>query len=278
MAAAVPESGEHPPEDEPMTFLEHLGELRTRLIRALLGCIPGIVIAWMYKEQLLELLVQPLTKAWLRLGLGKPTIHFANPVDPFVAYMKIAGTVGLLLASPWVFWQAWAFIAPGLYKREQMYAIPFVLASTVFFAGGAMFGYLVVFPMGFETFLSMAGTLPSGVVNVQPTIMINEYLGFATQMLLAFGTVFEVPVVVTFLALVGVVNWKQLLSFGRWWVLISSILAAFLTPPEVTSQLMMMIPLVALYFVSVGIAYFVGPKPEPDAEPESEVPATDEGA
>lgn len=276
MAAAAPESGEHPPEDEPMTFLEHLGELRTRLIRALLGCLPGMVIAWEYKERLLELLVQPLTTAWLQLGLGKPTIHFANPVDPFIAYMKIAATVGLLIASPWVFWQAWAFIAPGLYKREQMYGIWFALASSVCFAGGAYFGYMVVFPMGFETFLSMAGTLPSGVVKVEPTIMIDEYLGFATQMLLAFGTVFEVPVVVTFLAIAGLVNWKQLLNFGRWWILIASILAAILTPPDVGSQMMMMIPLVALYFLSVGIAYFVGPKPEPAPEPEA--PATEEDA
>jgi len=175
-----------------------------------------------------------------------------------------------------VFWQVWAFIAPGLYRRERLYAIPSVLASTLCFAGGAYFGYMVVFPMGFETFLSMAGTLPSGIVNVQPTIMIDEYLGFATQMLLAFGTVFEVPVVVSFLAIAGLVNWKQLLSFGRWWVLIASILAAILTPPDVGSQMMMMIPLVGLYFLSVGIAYFVGPKVEPAAEPE--VPATDEGA
>jgi sec-independent protein translocase protein TatC len=273
MDAVEAQSVEHPAEDTPMTFLEHLGELRTRLIRALLGCIPGMIVAWEYKERLLELLLEPLVKAWLQLGLGQPAIHFSNPVDMFVAYMKIAATVGLLIASPWVFWQVWGFIAPGLYRRERLYAIPFVLASTICFAGGAYFGYMVVFPMGFETFLGMAGALPSGVVKVQPTLMINEYLGFATQMLIAFGTVFEVPVVVSFLALVGMVNWKQLLSFGRWWVVIASVLAAILTPPDVGSQMMMMVPLVALYFVSVGIAYFIGPKP-----PEPEPAVTDEDA
>jgi sec-independent protein translocase protein TatC len=192
--------------------------------------------------------------------LGEPTVHFANPVDPFVAYMKIAVVCGFLIASPWVFYQIWAFIAPGLYRKERVYALPFVLASTVFFAGGAFFGYRVVFPLGFETLLGMSGMLPSATMRVQPTIMLDEYMTFATHMLLAFGVVFEVPVIVTFLALVGIVNWRQLLAFGRWWVVIASIVAAVLTPPDVGSQMMMMVPLVVLYFLSVLLAYFFGPK------------------
>jgi sec-independent protein translocase protein TatC len=255
---------EAPPEDVPMTVLEHLGELRSRLIKALLGMIPGSWLAWEYKEYLLDWLLKPLRTAWVQLGLGKPTIHFSNPVDLFVSYMKISITVGLLASSPWVFYQIWAFVAPGLYKKERIYAIPFVFASTVFFAGGAFFGYQVVFPLGFETLLGLSGMLPSSEMTVQPTIMLTEYMGFATRMLLAFGTVFEVPVVVTFLAMIGVVNWKQLLKFGRWWVVIASIIAAVLTPPDVGSQLMMLVPLVVLYFMSVGLAYFFGPKVEPD--------------
>jgi sec-independent protein translocase protein TatC len=252
-------------DDMPMTVLEHLGELRSRIIKALLGTLPGMWLAWEYKEYLLDFLTAPMTVAWKKLGLGEPTIHFANPMDPFVAYMKISIICGLLIASPWVFYQLWAFIAPGLYKREKLYAIPFVLASTVFFLGGALFGYLVVFPMGFETLLGLSGVLPNSAMRVQPTIMLTEYLDFATRMLLAFGVVFEIPVIVTFLSLVGLVNWKQLLSFGRWWVVIASVIAAVLTPPDVGSQLMMLVPLVVLYFLSVGIAYFLGPKP-PDAE------------
>ncbi|HET6336313.1 MAG TPA: twin-arginine translocase subunit TatC [Polyangiales bacterium] len=261
---------EAPPEDVPMTVLEHLGELRSRLIKALLGMIPGAWIAWEYKEYLLDYLLQPLSLAWKHLGLGEPTIHFANPVDLFVSYMKISITVGLLASSPWVFWQIWAFIAPGLYKKERRYAIPFVIASTVFFAGGAFFGYEVVFPVGFEQLLGMSGMLPSSTMRVQPTIMLTEYMGFATRMLLAFGVVFEVPVVVTFLAMVGIVNWKQLLKFGRWWVVIASIIAAVLTPPDVGSQLMMLVPLVVLYFMSVGLAYLFGPKVEPEPKADDE--------
>ncbi|MCG8556074.1 MAG: twin-arginine translocase subunit TatC [Proteobacteria bacterium] len=250
-----------PEDDVQMGVFEHLGELRMRLIRAMLGVVPSAGIAWFFKERLLEILIDPLRAAWLRLGLGEPTIHFANVIDPLVAYLKIAVVVGLLIASPWVFWQLWAFVSPGLYLREKRLAAPFVAASTVCFGGGAFFGYLVVFPMGFETFLGFAGMLPSQGVRIQPTIMITEYLTFSTRMLLAFGVVFEIPVVVSFLALAHIVNWRQLLHFGRWWVVLSAVLSALLTPPDVGSQLLMIAPLNLLYFGSVGLAYLLGPKP-----------------
>jgi sec-independent protein translocase protein TatC len=259
-------------QDLPMTIWEHIGELRTRLLRCLIALLPATVVAWELKEQLLSFLVQPLTKAWKALGLGEPTLHFANPVDPFIAYMHIAISVGLIFASPYLFYQAWSVVAPGLYAREKKYAIPFVLASTIFFAGGAFFGYAVVFPLGFETLLSLGGMLPTGDLRVQPTIMITEYLSFATRMLLAFGLVFEVPVVISFLALAGVVNWKQLLSFGRWWVVIAAVIAAVLTPPDVGSMSMMLVPLVVLYYVAVGLAFLLGPKveKEPDEPADAE--------
>jgi sec-independent protein translocase protein TatC len=271
---AKPELGAESSEDEPMTVFEHLGELRTRLVRSVLGIIPCIALAWELREQLLSFLVAPLSQAWLKLHLGEPTLHFSNPVDLFVAYVKIAMIVGLIFASPWIAYQMWGFVAPGLYSREKLYAIPFAMASAVFFAGGAFFGYSTVFPFGFQSLLGMAGMLPSHIIRVQPTIMIDEYLGFATGMLLAFGVVFEVPVVLTFMAFAGVVNWKQLLKFSRYWILIASILAAVLTPsPDVGSMLMMMGPLILLYYLSVAIAYFIGPKveaeidePDPDAK------------
>lgn len=255
-----------PEDDVQMSFFDHLDELRRRLIRAAWGLLPGVALAWVFKEQLLDLLVHPLVLAWRKLGLGAPELHFANPVDPFMAYMKIALVVGILAASPWIFWQFWGFISPGLYSREKRLALPFVISSTVFFAGGAVFGYLVVFPLGFETFLSFAGMLPSRELKVTPTIMIGEYLDFSTQLLLAFGVVFEVPVIITFLALAGIVDWKQLLKFSRWWIVASSVIAALLTPPDVGSQLLMFVPLVVLYFISVGIAFVVGkkrPAPKP---------------
>jgi sec-independent protein translocase protein TatC len=268
LAKLPAESG--PPEDEPMTVWEHLRELRKRLVLSILGAIPGMMIAWEVREKLLDFLVAPLTKSWLKLNMGEPTLHFANPIDLFMAYMQIAIVGGLLFASPWIFYQIWAFIAPGLYAREKVYAIPFALASALFFAGGAFFGYAVMFPVGFESLLGLAGMLPSHL-RVQPTIMIDEYMTFATRMLLAFGVVFEVPVVVSFLALAGLVNWKQLLNFGRYWILLASVIAAVLTPPDVGSMMMMLGPLLVLYYLSVGVAYLIGPKVEaPEAEPETQ--------
>ena len=249
-----------PEDDVEMGFFDHLGELRMRLVRALLGVVPGMAIGWLYKEELLDILTAPLITAWHQLGLGEPQLHFANPIDPFVGYLKLAAVAGLLISSPWVFYQLWAFISPGLYRREKALAIPFVLASTLFFAGGAVFGYLVVFPMAFETLLDFAGLLPSESLRIEPTIMFTEYLGFATRMLLAFGVTFEVPVIVTFLSLAGVVNWRQLLRFARWWLLISGFVAALLTPPDVGSQMMMLVPLNVLYWVSIGLAWAFGPK------------------
>jgi sec-independent protein translocase protein TatC len=266
------EAGEDPAEDDlPMTIWEHLRELRTRLIRSVLALIPTSMIAWEYKEQLLSFLVQPLIKAWVALGLGEPTLHFANPVDPFMAYMQIAVVVGFIGASPWIFYQLWMFIAPGLYQREKIYALPFVLASTIFFAGGSFFGYAVVFPLGFQTLLSLGGMLPTGDLRVQPTIMITEYLEFATRMLLAFGIVFEVPVVISFLALAGIVNWKQLIGFGRWWIVIAAVIAGILTPStDIGSQMMMLVPLIVLYYLGVLVAFLIGPKPEKEEEEPSE--------
>ena len=249
-----------PEDDVQMGFFQHLSELRRRLVRALLGVLVGTAVGWGFKEEILDFLLAPMILAWHQLGLGEPKIHFANPIDPFVAYLKIAIVGGILVAAPWIFWQVWGFIAPGLYRRERYLAIPFVFFSTVCFVGGAAFGYGVVFPLGFETFLGFAGSLPGGEVSLQPTIMIGEYLSFSTRLLFAFGIVFEVPVVITFLAAAGIVNWRQLLSFSRWWILVAAVLAAMLTPPDVASQMMMLVPLVVLYFLSVGIAFLIGEK------------------
>jgi sec-independent protein translocase protein TatC len=255
-----------PEDDVEMTFLEHLAELRTRLLRALVGVVPGTILAWFLKEEILDLLTRPLVQAWHRIGLGDPQLHFANPIDPFVAYLKIAVVCGFIFGSPWAFWQIWLFVAPGLYRREKRLVLPFVLASTLFFVGGSFFGYAFVFPLAFETFLSFAGLLPSSDLRIAPTLMMSEYLDFSTRMLIAFGITFEVPVIVSFLAFAGIVNWKQLLRFGRWWLVIASIVAAILTPPDVGSQLMMLVPLVALYFLSILLAWMIGPRPQEEPE------------
>ena len=178
-------------------------------------------------------------------------------MDMIVIYLKNSVIAGLILASPWVFWQIWGFIAPGLYRRERRMAVPFVLASTLCFVGGVVFGYVVVFPEAFRTFLEYAQQLPNDEVQIVPTVMITEYTTFIAELLLGFGVVFEVPVVVSFLAAVEIVNWRGLLNFGRWWVVVASVIAAILTPPDVVSQLMMLVPLVVLYYLAVVVAYLI---------------------
>ena len=245
-----------PEDDVEMGFFEHLGELRTRLVRAVWGVVPCVGVAWAFKEKLLELILDPLLFAYRKNGI-EPEIHFQSLLDPFVAYLKIAIIAGVLAASPWIFWQLWGFLAPGLYRREKLLAIPFVLASTLFFAGGALFGYFIVFPFGFQTFLEFAGPLPSGELRLTPTIMIDAQISLSVRMLLAFGVVFEVPVIVSAISALGLVSWRGLLKFGRWWVIIATVIAAVLTPPDVASQMMMLIPLIVLYFLSVGVAFLI---------------------
>ena len=265
LAPAAAEQG--PPEDVPMTVLEHLGELRSRLIKSLLGTFPAIMIAWEFKEKLLDFLLRPFSVAYRRLGLGdKAVMNYSNPPEMFTTYMKISIVCGFMIASPWVFYQVWAFIAPGLYKKERLYAIPFVLASTLFFSGGAFFAYGALMPQMYETLLGMGGQIEGSSLLIQPMMLITENMAFATQVLLAFGVVFEVPVVVTFLALAGIVNWRQLLAFGRWWVVIASVISAVLTPtPDAGSMLLMLVPLVVLYYFSVVLAYVFGPKADAEA-------------
>ncbi len=272
MSASKPGPAKDPnagPEDDvEMGFFEHLAELRSRILKALAAIVPCGFVAWAYVDEILGYLLQPLTHAYEALGL--PTeVHFANPVDPFVAKLKVAAISGVLLAAPWVFWQLWAFIAPGLYRKERFLAVPFVFFSTLCFSGGACFGYFVVFPPAFQTLLEFGGGLPTGMV-LTPTLMVSDVLDFVTRMLLAFGAVFELPVVITFLAAADIVTWRQLLAFGRWWIVVASIIAAILTPPDVGSQMMMLVPLIVLYFLSVGIAFVI--------QLRRKKPATAEGA
>jgi sec-independent protein translocase protein TatC len=255
-----------PEDDVEMTFIDHLRELRKYVVRALWGFLPGIAVAWMYREEILEFLTLPYVHAYRELEIGDPQLHFSNPADLFVAYMMIAVVCGGIIGSPWAFAQIWAFIAPGLYRKEKQLALPFVLLSTIFFVGGAFFGYAFVLPPAFSALFSFAGQLPGFDLRLQPTIMVNEYLDFSLRMLLALGITFEVPIVIGFISYAGLVNWKQLVAFSRWWVVISAVLAAILTPSgDAGTMLLVLGPLVVLYYIGILFAYLFGPKPPPAA-------------
>lgn len=251
-----------PEDDVEMTFFEHLAELRTRLIRALLAMLPGVVLGWYFREELMATILRPYLSATKKMGMP-PELVFTDPTDAFFWYLIVALIAALIFALPVIFWQIWGFISPGLYRREKRMALPFVFASTGLFATGIYFCYSVVLEPTFMLFFSFAGEVGDSGVAFESLTAIDRYLALATRLLVAFGVTFEVPVVVTFLALAGLVNWKQLIKFGRWWLLISSIVAAVLTPPDAATMLFMMVPLNALYWVAVLLAAIVGPKPPP---------------
>jgi sec-independent protein translocase protein TatC len=254
------------PEDDldegAMTFWEHLDELRKRLVYSVVAFIVCCIVAWEVREHLLAFLVKPFAESWAAQGLpGKPTLHFGAPGAAFTAYLRLSLLGGICLAAPVIFYQLWSFIAPGLYAREKRFVIPFVVLSTLLFVGGGLFGWRTAFPITFDYFLSLSGSVGGQGLTVTPTIMMGDYIEFVSHMLIAFGVIFELPLVILFLSIAGVVNYLTLIRFGRWFVLIAVIAAGLFTPPEVTSQLLMAVPLIVLYFLSIGLAYLFGKKP-----------------
>jgi sec-independent protein translocase protein TatC len=247
---------------KPMTFWEHLEELRKRLIWSVLAFFVGCALGWEVHEQLLDVLTQPFTRAWTEQNLGgTPALHFASPSAAFVGYFRISMIGGAAVAAPFIFYQLWSFVAPGLYAREKRYIIPFVGLSTILFIGGGYFGWRVAFPISFNYFLSLSGPVGSGGVTITPTVMMAEYIDFCSQMLLGFGLVFELPMLLLFLSIAGIINHLHLIQYGRYFILVAFIIAAILTPPDVPDLLAMAIPMCLLYTVSIGLVYIFGKAP-----------------
>ncbi len=233
-----------------MPFLAHLAELRTRLIRAALALGCGTLAAFFVAEPIYAWLAQPLLDA---LPAEARTLHFLNPVEPFLVYLKVAVLVGAFAASPLILYQLWRFIAPGLYPRERKVVIPFVTFGTLFFVGGGAFCHYVVLPVGLETLMNVGFT--SNYLPLEAQITMAEYFSLATKLILAFGIAFELPVVVLFLSWVGLIDHRTLLRHWRGALVGAFVIAAILTPPDVATQLMLAGPLMILYALSVGIAF-----------------------
>lgn len=251
-----------PEEDSPMTFWEHLDELRKRITYSVVALVGAVFVAWEVREPVMDALTKPFIDAWREQHIkGDPNLNFSAPGSGFAANLQVSLIIGLAIAAPVIFYQLWAFVAPGLYAREKKFVIPFVTLSTLLFVGGGYFGWLTAFPIAFNYFLGFSGSLGTHGLQIQPTIMLDNYLDFVLQMLLAFGIIFELPLFILFLSIAGIVNYLTLIKFGRWFILIAVILAGVLTPPDVTSQLIMAVPLIVLYFVSIGLAAIFGKKP-----------------
>jgi sec-independent protein translocase protein TatC len=238
-------------EEDKIPFTSHLDELRRRLIICFIAVAVGFVAAYGFKEYLFEILVRPLK---LVMAEGD-TLIFTNLPEAFFTYLKVAFLTGIGIASPVIIYQFWMFVAPGLYEKEKRLLLPIVFLSTLFFVGGALFGYFIVFPYGFEFFLGFA------TETIRPMPSMKEYLSFAAKLLLAFGIVFELPLVITFMAKLGLVTVPFLKRNRKYAILLFFAGAAILTPPDVVTQIMMALPLMLLYEISIIGARIFGRKP-----------------
>jgi sec-independent protein translocase protein TatC len=234
-----------------MSFLEHLDELRKRIIRAVIAVGVGFLIACFFIQQLFDFIMKPLQGMLPEGG----TLVYTDPTEAFVLYIKIAAIAGLLIASPAVMTQVWLFIAPGLYANEKKLAIPFVLMSTFFFLAGAAFSHYVVFPLTWQFFVSFTTDTLTFMPRIEPTFSL--YM----KMVLAFGLVFQMPTVVLFLARMGVVTARFLWRNIKYAVLIIFIIAAVVTPSaDMVTQIAMAGPMILLYLLSIGLAWMFGKK------------------
>ncbi|MBW1996758.1 MAG: twin-arginine translocase subunit TatC [Deltaproteobacteria bacterium] len=231
-------------DDEKQPFLSHLEELRKRLISCAIAAGAGFVVSYIFSERLFRILIHPLKS---QLPEGDRLIFTGLP-EMFLTYIKVALVTGILLSSPYIFYQLWMFVAPGLYQNEKRYVVPFVVSSSILFVGGAIFGYFVVFPFGFRFFLGFANDY------IQALPSVKQYFSFSVKLLFAFGMVFELPVVVFFLTKIGLVTPELLKRQRKYAILLIFVMAAILTPPDVATQVMMAGPLIVLYEISIYIA------------------------
>jgi sec-independent protein translocase protein TatC len=250
------------PDDSSMSLMGHLDELRSRIIKVLLALGLAFMPTYFFAEFLFDFLQDPL-----RQSCADCKLIGISPTEAFFTKIKVAFIAALFMASPAVFYQIWQFVAPGLYDNEKRYVWPFVAFCSFFFLLGAGFCYVVVLPIAYAFFLKEYES-----IGVEATLRISEYLAFTARTLLAFGVTFELPILAFFFARIGLVTHTLLISAFRYAVLVIFVLAAILTPPDAVSQVLLAMPLIILYGVSIGVAYFFAkaPKTEGEDTPKSE--------
>ena len=239
-----------------MTLIEHLEELRKRVVRSLVAVALTFTACWFFVEPLAEFLAQPVYAA-----VPDKKLAFLGITDPFILYVKIAVLAALFISSPVVLYQFWRFVSPGLYRRERLYAIPFVVFGSLFFAGGGAFAYYVAFPFAVEFLVGMGAAF-------EPVITADRYFRFLMVVVLGLGLMFELPLVIFFLAQIGVVTPAFLMRHFRWAVLGIFVAAALITPtPDVVNLCLFALPTIGLYLLGVGAAALVGRKKPKAADP-----------
>src|ERR1700720_4117617 len=253
-SAAATAGGDSEKEPMPtMGFLDHLEELRKRLVYSIAAVAVGFGACWWKVERIYEVMQRPIMQALRTNGLSEKLVYL-NPTEPFNLYLKIAALAGLFLTSPFVLYQVWMFISPGLYRNEKRYVMPFMASTIALFSAGGYFGYRIVYPRALEFLIGFGSQFA-------PMITISEYTSLFMSIVLGMGLIFEIPILVFFLALMGIITAGFMWKNFRYAILLIFIVAAIVTPtPDILSMCIFAAPMVALYGISIGIAWLVHPK------------------
>jgi len=242
-----------------MTLLEHLEELRRRIMWSAVSLVPAFLVVWHFHEQVFEFMQRPIIHV---LHKNDPTAKLVvtSPTDAFNLYLKISLVGGLFLASPFILYQAWLFISPGLYRKEKGYVVPFMVATVSLFLSGGYFGYRIVFPYAMDFLISFGSQF-------QQMITVGEYTNLLMTVILGLGLIFEEPIIIFFLALMGMVSPGFLWRNVRYAILISFIIAAVITPtPDIMSMCIIAAPMIVLYGLSIGVAALAYPSQRKSTE------------
>lgn len=227
------------------TLIDHLRELRKRLLNSVVILFSSMILCYVFSNELFDIVRAPILPFLHEQGLV-----FTSPLDKFIAHLKIAFACGVILSCPLWLFQIWQFIAPGLYKNERRYALSFLLFGSLLFVAGVLFAYFITLPLGLEFLMNFGGTTD------KPMITIDHYLGFFTQICLMFGLAFELPLVIIILGVIGIVSSDFLRSKRRYAIFGLSVFSALLTPPDVLSMSLMLVPMLVLYEVSILVVRF----------------------
>jgi sec-independent protein translocase protein TatC len=254
MAAELPSAGGQTNDKMPaMSFLEHLEELRRRIIYSLIAVAVGFFACWAFAEKIYSVMQKPIITALHANGMSEKLVYL-NPTEPFNLYLKVAFMAGLFVTSPFVLYQVWMFISPGLYRHERRYVTPFMFSTVGLFVAGGVFGYKVVYPQALNFLISYGKQF-------QPMITIGEYTDLFLTIIIGMGAIFELPILVFFLSIMGIVTAGWMWRNFRYSVLVIFIIAAIVTPTtDILNMCIFAAPMIALYALSIAIAYLVHPK------------------